>query len=142
MFKKGPQQIVTPELLELFTRPLLFHNLVWLAEPQTKSRGGLVLPMDTIESQVHMTHHGVLLKLGTLSFRAQTPGLDYTLEDPPRVGDWVIMHKHTGHRKAVKIDPKGSNEDADNLIWTCTVTDTDIMEVGTYEQMQRIVGWV
>jgi hypothetical protein len=134
------RQIITPELLEILPRTLLFHGLVWLAEP--KLSAGSIDTSATAESQIYSTHHGLLVKTGKLFYRAKTPGLDYTLEDPPRVGDWVSFQRHSGFRRQIKIDKNAPPTPA-NTIWLVTITDTDITECGDYEAIhERLVGWL
>lgn len=141
-FRKGDKQIVTPELLALLPRPLLFRGLVWLKEPMVYSQGGIALEK-TAASQAHTTHHGLLVKVGKLFYKARTPGLDYADEDPPKVGDWVMFLEHSGRKRAVKIDPSGPRDDPANILWVVTISDTDITDSGTEEVISdRLVGWL
>ena len=137
-------QEITDALAEIIPKSLLFYNLVWLAEPKL-TQGLLALDMKTILGQVDTTHHGILVRRGTLSYAAETPGLHYADEiNAPQVGDWVVLGKHAGQRRGILVDPDmpGGYSEPMNLIHLATVTDTDIHEVGTYEQFRRIRGWL
>lgn len=139
----GPQEI-TEALMEIIPQALLFYNLVWLAEPKLK-KGLLVLDPRTVIGQVDTTHHGILIHRGTLAYAAETPGLHYADEtNAPKVGDWVVLGKHAGQRRGILVDPDmpdGYSEPM-NLIHLATVTDTDIQEKGSWDQVRRIRGWL
>lgn len=135
------EQKITPALLELIPRSLLFYNIVWLAEPALK-RGLLELTIESVLAGIDNTHHGVLAHKGALSYKAETPGLRYADEDPPEIGDWVALGKHCGQRRPILLDPDGGAKDPKNLIYLATVTDTDIQEVLTTDQVKRIKGWL
>lgn len=137
----GPQEI-TPALMELIPQSLLFYNIVWLAEPATK-RGLLDLPIEGILATVDNTHHGILVRLGALAYAAETPGLHYADDkNAPAVGEWVVMGKHCGQRRSILLDRDGGWKDPMNLVHIATVTDTDIQEKATEEQVKRIRGWL
>lgn len=139
---KGVQHI-TDELLEMIPQALLFYNVVWLAEPPT-TKGLIELTVEKILGIVDQTHHGILVRRGTLSYTANTPGLNYVDEkNAPVEGDWVILGKHAGQRRSILVDPDmpGGWSDPMNLIHLATVTDTDIQERATAEQVKRIRGW-
>lgn len=136
------QQKITPALLELIPKSLLFYNIVWLAEPALK-KGLLTLTLPSILTAIDNTHHGIMLCRGKLSYTAKTPGLDYAEEtNAPTVGTWVALAKHAGQRRPILLDPDGGAQDPTNLIYLATVTDTDIQEVLTADQVTRIKGWL
>lgn len=140
--KVAGEQKVTPALLELIPKSLLFYNIVWLAEPPMK-RGLLDLTIESILTGIDNTHHGVLVRRGKLAWSAKTPGLDYADEtNAPNVGDWVALAKHAGQRRPILLDPDGGAKDPKNLIYLATVTDTDVQEVLTTDQVKRIKGWL
>lgn len=139
--KVQDEQIITSALLELIPRALLFYNIVWLAEPALK-RGLLDLTIESVLTGIDNTHHGILVRKGNLSYKAKTPGLNYADETAPEIGDWVALGKHCGQRRPILLDPDGGARDPMNLIYLATVTDTDIQEVMTTDQVKRIKGWL
>src|ERR1700678_2308296 len=105
------EQVITPALLELIGDPLLFYNIVWLAEPRTK-QGLLDFTIESILTTMDNTHHGILVHRGTLSYTANTPGLDYAKETKaPVSGNWVALGKHQGQRRPVLLDVDGGARD-------------------------------
>ena len=90
------------------------------------------------------TNHGVVVQVGELAYQAVTPGLDYSrTKRRPKVGDWVTVAKHAGARRSIILDmDRPQDRDPLNLIHVTTVTDTDILDVGTHEQMKRVAGWL
>lgn len=135
------EQVITPALLELIPRALLFYNIVWLAEPALK-RGLLKLTIESVLTGIDNTHHGILVRKGGLSYKAQTPGLHYGDEKAPEIGEWVALGKHCGQRRPIMLDQDGGAKDPLNLVYLATVTDTDIQEVMTTDQVKRIKGWL
>lgn len=129
------------DVMELVPRALLFYTIV---EPRAINEklgeGILFAAAETAETEKLVNQVGRLRHLGTLAYRAQTPGLDYTKEIPPEVGEWVLFQRHAGTRVSFVLDtdqpPVGTN-----LIELVLLTDTDLGAVLTDKQVRHLVGW-
>lgn len=124
-------------------RALGYHVIVEPREPDSKSQGGIILANKTRRANRATDTIGVVEDIGQFAWKAKTPELDWsTLEDPPKVGDWVIFKQHAGQKLRLRMDQQelvaGDKEDEQYLL---IMFDTDIIGTLTPEQARQFYSW-
>lgn len=122
---------------------LLFYTIVMPRKPPTRSRGGLIhLSRESIETEKFTTNVGKLVHLGSLAYKAKTPGLDYNEErNKPNIGDWVLFQRNAGTKMIFVLDTDQPADDPENQVELVLLTETDLGAVLTDKQVQHLVGW-
>jgi co-chaperonin GroES (HSP10) len=135
-----PAKVLT--FADLVPQPLLFYNVIEPLRPETMSAGGILLAKETQETEELNQQVGILRKRATLSYKTQTPGLDYSQEvNAPKEGDYVFFSKHSGIEVSFVLDKRIPKSDPTNRLDLVFLTDTDILAVFTKDQAERLVGW-
>lgn len=91
-------------------QPTLWRVLVLPKQPKLMSRGGIALPMQAQEVEMHLNYIGQVVAMGPLAGKSpkfenpdwnSTPGVPRYLWNV-KVGDWVIYGRYAGQIKQYK----------------------------------------
>lgn len=128
---------------ELIPQALLFYTLVQPKRARTRSEGGIILAQSTQQTEQFVTTVGQIVNRGALTYKAKTPGLDYS-QDPnePAVGDWVLYQKNSGLKVSFAFDKSKPIDDPENRLDFVVMTDTDLLLKLTELQVEQLIGWV
>lgn len=79
-----------PENLPL---PIFWRLLILPIKPKTMSKGGIELPSQAQDAQLHLNYVGKVVAMGDLAYRSErfVGQIDF-----PKVGDYVIYGKYAG----------------------------------------------
>lgn len=89
--------------------PIPFDVLFWrivleMPPPETKSKGGIVLPAEVLDAQKTLSVIGRVIAIGSMCFKHRTQGgLNYADEPhAPRIGEYVLVGRFVGQDFALK----------------------------------------
>lgn len=79
-------------------KPLFWHILIALRQPQEQSVGGIVMPDQIKEAEAALTPVGQVVAIGPMAFATKTTGgHDYAIhKEDVQVGTWVMVSRKIG----------------------------------------------
>jgi co-chaperonin GroES (HSP10) len=84
--------------------PLGGRVLIQLRTPRTTSKGGIIMPFDTVDTETWNDQLGKVVALGPLAYRNRETGLPWVEDIWVKVGDFVRIARWNGDRLSV-TDP-------------------------------------
>lgn len=128
---------------ELIPEALLFYTILMPRKPPTRSKGGLIhLSRESQESEGFTNQVAQVVHLGSLAYKAKTPGLDYSQETrKPGEGDWVLFQRNSGTKISFVLDTELPADDPENRVDFVLLTETDLGARLTEKQVKHLVGW-
>jgi co-chaperonin GroES (HSP10) len=83
-----------------FPRPMGWKVLVQPSQAKKQTKGGILLPSQSVDNEEYLTADGILLAKGELAYRDRETGQSWK-GDWPKVGDHITYGKYAGQKVIV-----------------------------------------
>lgn len=112
--------------VECYVRPAGNRVVVQLKRPMKKTKGGIILPDDSRDTEHWNTQVAKVVATGPVAFRNRDNLTEWPEGDWCQPGDFVRVSKYGGDRWAVKMDDGLGDKDEITFV---ILRDTDVLGV-------------